>query len=368
MEHCICGQAAQIFVQMKRDGQSVAIAPTSSVSVGLYADNGIKVLVADQAVQFTDNGNDWARGVVAHNFTEQDLATAGSFMLVVKSSQPALIKRFELLIEPSDAPIRSLLFIKDTAVERLRADTLMLAAGATLKAQNISDDFLWQKLRAAESEMAHELRVPLVPTVFSPQAPTELELAALNGQPWGIDPGYDYEAKNFQFSDKWGFLKIRNKPLQTVSKVRFAYPGGQTAHYDLPLDWLRLDSKSGTVQFVPSSSAFAAPLNAFVMQAIGSGRSIPLAIELTYVAGLVDAKNNYPELIDVIFKKAALKILEGLFAPQSGSISADGLSQSMSMDIAKHHETIDVILNGPKGSNGGLMASIHGIRLGVLGA
>jgi len=208
--------------------------------------------------------------------------------------------------------------------------------------------------------------VPLAPTAFFPDEPSQAEIDALNGQPWGVDPGYDYQPSDFQFNDKWGMIKLRNKPLQSVSRVRFAYPGGPTAHYDLPLDWIRADRKYGQIQFVPSATSFAAPLNAFVMQAIGQGRTIPLAIQITYVAGLKDVPANYPELLDVVYKKAALKIIEDAFLPASGSISADGLSQSISNDMEKHSDTIDRILHGGKGSNGGLMSAIHGIRIGVM--
>ena len=202
--------------------------------------------------------------------------------------------------------------------------------------------------------------------MFFPATPTQDEIDALNGMPWDIDPGYDYNPGDFSFSDKWGVIKLRNKPLQQVTRVRFAYPGGPTAHYDLPVDWVQADGKAGVIQFVPSATSFAAPLNAFVMQAMGQGRTIPLAIRVSYVAGLKDVSTNYPDLIDAVFKMATLKIIEDSFLPASGSISADGLSQSISNDMEKHHDTIDRIINGGKGSNGGLMTAIHGIRLGVL--
>lgn len=255
---------------------------------------------------------------------------------------------------------------KFSAVAKLRSDRLMMSANGAMPSVTVTDDYLWEKLRAAESEIGHTLRVPLAPTAFFAETPTEDEIAALNGMPWAIDPGYDYEPASFAANDKWGMLKLRNKPIQSVSRVRFAYPGGSGSHYDLPLDWLRMDKKYGTVQFVPSSTAFVAPLNAFVMQAIGNGRNIPLAIQLTYVAGLTNAARDYPELIDLIMKKASLKIIEDAFLPQSGSISADGLSQSMSNDMEKHYDSIDRIINGGKGSNGGLMTAIHGVRLGVM--
>ena len=276
-------------------------------------------------------------------------------------------RTIRMQIVDEGAPAQSALFPnRGLAIAKLRRDRLMMAAAGSMPTVQVSDDYLWDKLRAAESQMAHELRVPLVPTAFFPEDPTDAEIAALNGMPWAIDPGYDYQPSDFSFNDKWGMIKLRNKPLHTVSRVRFAYPGGPTAHYDLPIDWVRADKKYGTVQFVPSSTAFAAPLNAFVMQAIGNGRSIPLAMQISYVAGLKDVPSNYPELLDAIYKTAALKIVEDSFLPQSGSISADGLSQSVSNDMAAHHDTVDRILHGGKGSNGGLMAAIHGIRIGVM--
>ena len=90
--------------------------------------------------------------------------------------------------------------------------------------------------------------------------------------------------------------------------------------------------------------------------------SKPDMVQLSYTAGLANAAQDYPELIDVVKKKAVLSVLADSFVPQSGSISADGLSQSMSMDLGKYSEAIDEIIHGPKGSNGGLMTKIHGIR------
>ena len=253
-----------------------------------------------------------------------------------------------------------------TAVKKLRTDRLMLAATASMPSVALSDDYLWEKLRSAESDIGHTLRVPLGPTTFFPDQPTQDQIDALNGGAWAIDPGYDYEPQSFS-SDKWGMIKLRNKPLISVSRIRFAYPGGTGSSYELPVDWVGMDRKTGTIQFVPTNTAFAAPLNAFVMQAMGAGRTIPLAVQVSYVAGLLNAASDFPELLDAVMKTAVLKILEDAFLPQSGSISADGLSQSMSVDMDKHHDSVDRILNGGKGSNGGLMTAIHGIRVGVLG-
>lgn len=365
MTTILAGQPATFTVTIQRNGAPVAIDAGSTVTAQLFTADG-RTPQSDAAQQTAAPG--WASGEVS--VTLDATATgvpAGAAMLVVASTVPAIVKRFAVRIETAGDFERSGLFVKDIAVDRLRADSLMMAASGAFTAVQVSDDYLWDKLRAAESEMAHELRVPLVPTHFFPDTPSDAEIEALNGQPWAIDPGYDYAPGDFAFNDKWGYIKMRNKPLHSVSRVRFSYPGGPTAHYDLPLDWLRMDKKYGQVQFVPSSTAFAAPLNTFVMQAIGQGRTIPLAIQFTYVAGLDNVQQNYPELMDAIMKKTVIKVVEDAFLPQSGSISADGLSQSISNDMDKHRDTVERIINGEKGSNGGLMAAIHGVRFGVMG-
>lgn len=359
----LAGLPASFPVTLQRNGAAVAIASGSTVTARLFSADGMTPL-SDQVTQ--DAASSWADGEVTVTLGDTETSVpAGEAMLVVASTSPALTKRFAVRIETAGDFERSALFVKDIAVDQLRADSLMMAASGAFTAVDVSDDYLWAKLRAAESEIAHELRVPLVPTYFFPDAPTDAELADIGGKPWAIDPGYDYKPEDFGYNDRWGFIRLRNKPLHSVSRVRFAYPGGPTAHYDLPLDWIRPDKKYGQIQFVPSSTAFAAPLNAFVMQAIGQGRTIPLAIQISYLAGLADVRRNYPELIDAILKKAVVKVVEDAFLPQSGSISADGLSQSISNDMDKHRDTVERIINGEKGTNGGLMTAIHGVRLVV---
>jgi hypothetical protein len=207
--------------------------------------------------------------------------------------------------------------------------------------------------------------VPLVPTRFFSNKPKPEQIAALNGMAWDVDPAYDYSPDMFHF-DKWGYFVTRQRPIISVERMRFAYPSQDTGFIDIPQDWIRTDARYGHIRLVPSSPAIFAQMNTFIMMALAGSRSIPFMIQLEYTAGLSDVQNKYPELLDCIKKKAVLKVIADAFLPQSGSISSDGLSQSMSFDVSKYHDSIDSILNGEKGSNGGLMAKIHGIRLAVL--
>lgn len=370
MTTILAGQATQFPVTVQVDGAAAAIDPSSTVNAQLFSIDGSQSLSTVVACSSTATGANWPSGVVMVSLTSAETSslTTGSAMLVLTSSSPAFVKRFKVNVETATGPIRSTLFIKDLVVEELRADRLMIASQNFFAGITLSDDFLWGKIVAAESEIKHTLRVPLVPTQFFAATPTSAEDLALTqpGVPTDIDAAYDYDPEFFQ-GDKWGFIVTRQKPVQSVQRIRFAYPSPANLFFDIPLDWIRLDQKYGHIRLVPATSAFSAPLSAFMMQALGGGRTIPFMMQVTYIAGIADAWKDYPELIDVIKKLAVLKAVEDGFLPQSGSISADGLSQSMSVDMEKYRDTIDHILNGPKGSNGGLMTAIHGVRNSVMG-
>ena len=113
---------------------------------------------------------------------------------------------------------------------------------------------------------------------------------------------------------------------------------------------------------IPTSAGILVGSAGFALSTLINRRSIPDMVQVAYTAGLQNIQTEYPEILDVIKKKAVLNVLADSYIPQSGSISADGLSQSMSMDISKYSDAIDDIINGPKGTNGGLMTRIHGIR------
>mgnify|MGYP001213425845 CR=1 FL=1 len=367
MTTIIKGQAAKFTVTIMTDGVALPIASSAAVETQLFTADGRTALFNPVPAQAGAVGANWAQGVVAVSI---DDGTTGSLvdaavMLVVTG--PGFLKRFKLTVEAADVPTHSALFVRDFVIDEIRRDQLAIMAQSFFAGLTLSDDFLWQKILAAEASISHELRVPLCPTQFFPNDPSQQQIDALDGMPWAVDPGYDYDPEFFR-GEKWGYIVTRQKPIISVSKVEFVYPRPDNSVYEFPLDWLRMDKKYGHMRFVPASSSFAAPLGAFMLQALGGGRTIPFAIEVTYVAGLSNVEQTYPDLIDAVKKMAVLKIIEDGFLPQSGSISADGLSQSMSADMEKYRDTIETILNGPKGSNGGLMTAIHGIRTTVLGA
>jgi len=354
--------SAELQVPIQRDGRPLAL--TGTITAGLYSLTGTPLLTGI-ALDAEATGADWPNGVVVVPFTAEQTAdlVAGDYLLVVQGGFG--VKRIKVAVEALFEASRASLFIRDVVVDELRADQLLVAAAGALGQQTVSDDYLWAKLRAAEAEVSHRLRVPLVPTHFFPLQPTAEQIAALNGQAWDVDPPHDYHPSMMHF-EKWGYLVTRHCPIISVEGMRFAYPSQATGFIDIPHDWIRFDARYGHIRLVPSSPAIFGTMNAFIMTALTGNRSIPFMIQLDYTAGLADAHRDYPELVDCIKKLAVCKVVTDAYMPQSGSISGDGLSQSMSVDASKYLELVEHTLNGPDGTNGGLMAKIHGIRMAVV--
>lgn len=268
---------------------------------------------------------------------------------------------------PDGAPSKTLFPDQAAAVADLRSGALLMAAINVLPGVTLSDSYIYNKILVAEKELSRLLRVDFVPTVIVPWEASQEELDALEeaGAPWKQEAAYDYGPEMWQ-GDRWGMMKTRSKPIISVQSMKFVYPAPGTSVFEVPADWLRMDRKSGQINLLPTSTAYLAPLNSFIMSSMTGGRHVPLMVQLRYTAGLKDVPGDWPDIIDLIKRKAMLKIVQDAFIPQSSSISADGLSQSMGIDITKYGEAIEEAINGPKGSNGGLMTAIHGIRIGVM--
>lgn len=364
MSTIVTGRAASFTVQVMQNGAPVAIATTDQVTLQLFSEDGTEPLSNENAVSATDAGSNWAKGIIAVSVEDTVTENLPLPAVMLAVTWPGGVKRFRIIVVRAYETERSALFVKDFIVDELRADRLMLAGQSYFGGATLSDEFLWNKVLAAEAEMRHRIRAPLVPTYFFPSTPTDQELNDIEGAPWDIDPGYDYSPDLFG-GDRWCHLCLVNKPLISLDKVQLTYPNNNLL-LDMPIDWFIVDKKYAEVRMVPTS---AGHLSAFIGSSgpvLALGRLLPQALKMWYVAGIADAKTQYPEMVDCIKKMAVLSCISDGFLPQSGSISGDGLSESMSVDVSKYSEIIDTIIDGPKGSNGGLVAAIHGIRLGVV--
>lgn len=363
MNTIIAGEPATITEQVLHNGEPLAI--SGDVTARVFSISGREELVSEIAVDSEADGADWGEGRVVVSLSSADTTELkpGDAMLVLQG--PFGIKRFKLSVEELFSPTQTSLFIKDLVVNEMREDRLMAAAAGAVGSVTVSDEYLWDKVRAAESEISNRLRVPLVPTRYFPRDPTEQELSELDGMPYVVEPGNDYRPDMFD-RDKWGTIVTRARPIIDVLSIKFSYPAEQVGFFEIPTDWVNVDRKYGVVRIVPTSNALITSINGMMLTAVARGRTIPSMIRMVYDAGLEDIENNYPELINLIKKLAVLKVIGDAFLPQSGSLSSDGHSQSISIDMEKYHDEIELALNGPKGSNGGLMARIHGIRMHVV--
>jgi hypothetical protein len=130
----------------------------------------------------------------------------------------------------------------------------------------------------------------------------------------------------------------------------------------IPPEWLRLDGKYGHLQIVPIGSQFgyAIPSAGLALTALSGGAVVPQVFHIHYRAGIENIAQAYPDLMDIALRLAALGALKARHMPQSGSISADGLSQSYSApDLGALQEQID-------GELADIRASIVGVRFAVL--
>lgn len=245
----------------------------------------------------------------------------------------------------------------DLAIETLRRDRL---GSPLLSSQTLDDDYLVSQLLAAEADLSHALRVFLTPTQILPETATQAERDALDlaGTPWVDEPGYDLEGDFFS-GERWGYLVTRHRPIISVQSMTFVYPQPYSGVFTVPADWIRVDKKYGHIRLVPGTQAFAAPLSAWVMQVMGAGRTVPQMIQLRYTAGLTNAAQRYPDLLDLAQRMTVLRMLHNLFPAASGSISADGLSESQSIDLDKYQGDIDAHVDR-------LRQVIHGVQCLVL--
>lgn len=256
-----------------------------------------------------------------------------------------------------EAPARTALFVRPQAVEAFKSSSLAFLDNS-FPVDGLSDDAIWEALVQAEYDAAHELRVLFEPHVIIPEDAPDDEVAALvaAGTKFKQESAYDYDPQDWS-ADCWGYTILRQRPVQSVESVKFTYPQPNNTVLDVPHDWLRLDKKYGHLRFVPTGTLMGmGPLASYLMQAMSSGRLIPNMIHIRYTAGLANPARDFPELVGLVKRMAVLRILKASFLPQSTSISADGLSQSASVDTGKWQDEIDRDL-------GVLRDAIHGIRM-----
>lgn len=226
---------------------------------------------------------------------------------------------------------------RKAAIDELIRDQLMVAGQNHLPDIQLNDDYIFDKLKAAEAFVQKSVRCYLAPTVIVPDDAPQSEIDALDAAKtrYAQEAAYDYES-NFFTAEKWGYIVTQQKPIVSVESIKFVYPSPVGQIFQIPAEWIRLDRKYGHIRIVPTAISASIPMASYIMQAISGGMSVPFMIQVRYTAGIKDIHNQYPDLVSAIKRMAVMDILKDSFMPQSGSISADGLSQSISADMDKY--------------------------------
>ncbi|CAB4137279.1 hypothetical protein UFOVP326_17 [uncultured Caudovirales phage] len=245
------------------------------------------------------------------------------------------------------------------AVSQLRRDRLVAVAAQYLPDLHLHDEYLLERLVSAEREATRQLGFFLTPREILPNGHPPAERAALEaeGKVVEVEPGYDL-TPGFWSGTAWGELYLRHRPVLAIHGVRLAHPLPSSSTYNIPQEWMRWDRDKGVLNLVPNVSAIGIPLNAFALSIVGGGRSVPLMIQVRYRAGLENAARDHPDILSAIKALAVLETIEDKFIPASGSVSADGLSRSMSWDPDKFREGVETKLKGIRRSVLGVMMAV----------
>lgn len=245
----------------------------------------------------------------------------------------------------------------DAVADELLQSRMLASLQTYAPGVDIDPDYLAGKLLSSERDLQVALHIFFEPTEILPQSATQAEIDALAGAPYHQEPGYDVPLSFFR-DGRWGYTLLRYAPVKAVHSVRFVYPTPGNAVLDVPSDWIRCDLKYGHLQLVPTGAASigAAPFAIFGGALFGRG-PVPQMMQVRYRSGINIA--DYPDILDLIKQKTMLSVIDDLFLPSSGSISADGLSESLSMDMNAHRERIDQRINK-------LHDTLKGVRCMVL--
>lgn len=249
------------------------------------------------------------------------------------------------------------------ALATIRRDRLLYVSQIFFPGIPLEDDYLLEKLSASTALIQRQLRVYLVPTEMIPNTATQDEINALTaaGNVVVQEPAYDYNPEIF-IGNTWGFQPLRQRPIIAVHSMQFVYPTPGASIFTIPSEWIRLDKKYGTLNLLPVQTATMLPLNAFILSALGGGRTVPNFIEIRYRAGLENVAQDWPDILDVILKATVLSIVEDMFIPSSASssVSADGLSQtsSLSLKMEEYQQVIDRKINIIKSAMFGIVMAV----------
>jgi hypothetical protein len=274
-----------------------------------------------------------AGGVAGQWYVLENVAH-GSTGLIHEAAFKLFVSDASTLGEGIVTPFPSII----AALGSIRRDRLFSMAMNYAPGVPIDDSYLLEKLVSATSMISHRLRTFLVPTEMLPNTAQQSEIDAFANAvppiPYALEPAYDYNPDLFQ-GNTFGRTLTRQRPIILLHSMRFTYPTPNNTLFNIPPEWFRLDKKYGVINLLPIQNSAALPLNAFILSALGGGRTVPEFIEIRYKAGLENCARDFPEILNLIKTQTVLSVVQDLYLPssRSESTSADGLSQSTSIGL-----------------------------------
>jgi hypothetical protein len=248
-------------------------------------------------------------------------------------------------------------------IEDFRKDYLFGLPSRLRKPEEWSDDFLFNKIRAAENELERTLDCYYTPKRIVCEPGANL----VQGQDYDIaEAAYNYSSDFYQ-GENWGQIRLRRYPVHRspLPTVVFAYPNVDNRIFTVPPAWVRLNEDYGVIRLVPNSSSIAATFSAFILTIFSGGRGVPQSIFVNYTAGFSgvtekgDLADNFQDLVELTKHLAILNIVDEAFLPSSVSNSTDGISQSFSYQLKDYRENYEKKF-------GRFRDMVKGIRMGVL--
>lgn len=204
--------------------------------------------------------------------------------------------------------------------------------GNNLTASNddiFQDEQLNQRVREATADVERWLNIDITKKVLKCQPDSSL----IRGVHYDDeDDPYDFRPLEWQ---NWGFIKLNRTPVISVERAVFISPSDNTIR-DIT-DWLRVNKKKGTVNFIPKSdNVFVGSVYTNIIQLYGlGGIEYPHGFKIDYTVGFEKSEYIPEDIRGIIGKQATIKLLneigDGILAGfSSASNSIDGMSQSFS--------------------------------------
>lgn len=217
-----------------------------------------------------------------------------------------------------------------------------------------SDVYLEQKIREAEDEFERDMGLLLRPQKIKCEpSPDDTD--------WDIEESaYDYDTHFFS-DERWGYLRLRRYPVQSVERMFFSYPNRQQIVFEVPLSWIRKEKQYGLIRLVPDKQAAFAAFNSYILSIFSGGRGVPQSIVVEYTAGLTEKQlqEDYADVLEWIKRQAVVNIAADGLMPGSLSNSADGFSQSISAKLSDYRDDQDKKFQHMK-------QKIKGVRLAIV--